>query len=213
MVDRDTGLARWDRAVADWGSRHATTQSTDVLDTLTNLGGTRWLVIIFVVVAVYDFVRYRNPNVPLFLLVVLVGVVTINNGLKHLVERERPDVVHLVGTSGSSFPSGHSAAAAAAWFALALVISRTWPARRRALATACAAVITASVCASRALLGVHWLTDVVAGAMVGWGWFMLSALVFGGRLQRLGEPIERAEVVEKLTEGAGSRRTGHAAPP
>jgi membrane-associated phospholipid phosphatase len=41
------------------------------------------------------------------------------------------------------------------------------------------------------LLGVHWLTDVVAGLVVGWGWFLLSALVFGGRFQRLGEPAVR----------------------
>jgi undecaprenyl-diphosphatase len=53
-------------------------------------------------------------------------------------------------------------------------------------------VITFAVAASRALLGVHWLTDVVAGVAVGWGWFLLVALVFGGRIQRLGEPVERA---------------------
>ena len=214
MVDNGSGLARWDQSVAEWGSRHATARSTDILDTLTNLGGTRYLIVIFVVVAIVDYVRHRNPNVPLFLLVVVVGVTTINNGLKHLIDRERPDVVHLVGTSGSSFPSGHSAAAAASWFALALVISRHWPARRRALATALAAVITVSVCTSRALLGVHWLTDVVAGAMVGWGWFMLSALVFGGRLQRLGEPVERAEIVEEMAEaGTGAGRQNRSSPP
>jgi uncharacterized RDD family membrane protein YckC len=36
------------------------------------------------------------------------------------------------------------------------------------------------------LLGVHWLTDVVAGVAVGWGWFLLSALVFGFALGALG---------------------------
>lgn len=194
MVDRDSGLAEWDTAVAEWGSENATSWSTTVLDALTNLGGSRYLIVIFAVVAVYDYVRHRNGNVVLFLLVVLAGVMAINNGLKWIVDRERPDVTHLVGSAGSSFPSGHSAAAAAAWFALALVISRHWSRRGRAWAAAVAAIITVAVAASRALLGVHWFTDVVAGVMVGWGWFLLVALVFGGRMQRLGEPAERAAV-------------------
>jgi undecaprenyl-diphosphatase len=211
MVDQDAGLARWDSAVADWGSHNASSWSTDVLDTLTNLGGTRYLVVIAAVIAVYDFVRRRNGNVVLFLFVVLVGVVTINNGVKWLVDRERPPVPHLVGTSGSSFPSGHSAAAAAAWFAFALVLSRQWPRRARAVAAAVAAILTIAVATSRALLGVHWLTDVVAGVLLGWGWFLLVALVFGGRLQRVGEPAERAarqseEAVSPATTTALSQR-------
>ena len=196
MVDRDRGLARWDEAVAEWGSDNATPWSTTTLDALTDLGGTGVLVVVFGAVAIYDYVRHRNANVVLFLVVVLVGVVTINNGLKLIVDRERPDVTHLVGTSGSSFPSGHSAAAAAAWFALALVVSRHWPRRGRAAAAAVAAIVTVAVAASRALLGVHWLTDVIAGVMVGWGWFLLAALVFGGRILRLGEPAERAYNVD-----------------
>ena len=192
MVDRGSGLARWDRAVAEWGSDNATSWSTTVLDRITDLGGTRYLVVLFAVVAAYDYVRHRNVNVVLFLLVVLVGVVVINNSLKMIVDRDRPDVTHLVGTSGSSFPSGHSAAAAAGWFALALVIGRGLPRRGRAVVAAIAAVVTVAVAASRALLGVHWLTDVIAGVALGWGWFLLTALVFGGRLQRLGEPVERA---------------------
>lgn len=198
MVDRSSGLARWDRAVADWGSRNATSWSTNVLDALTDLGGTLYLVVITAAVAIYDYWRRRNANVALYLFVVLVGVVVINNGLKLIVDRERPPVMHLVGTAGSSFPSGHSAAAASTWFALALVITRHQSRHRRAIAAGMATTITIAVAASRALLGVHWLTDVVAGVAVGWGWFLLSGLVFGGRLQRLGEPVERVAVSSAL---------------
>jgi membrane-associated phospholipid phosphatase len=210
MVDRDSGLAGWDRAVAEWGSRHATSWSTTVLDALTDLGGTALLVVVVVAVATYDVARHRNVNVALFLLVVLGGIALINNGLKWLVDRERPDVDHLVGISGSSFPSGHSAAAAATWFALALVITRAWSRRRRAVAAGLAALISVTVAASRALLGVHWLTDVIAGTVLGWGWFLLTALVFGGRWQRLGDPAARAaaRAPAQSTESAATVSVG-----
>jgi undecaprenyl-diphosphatase len=192
MVDRGSGLAAWDQSVAEWGSRNATESTTRILDGFTDLGGTAYLSVIVIGVAVIDYVRHRNAGVFLFLAVAMLGVVAINNGLKLLVDRERPPVEHLVGTSGSSFPSGHSSAAAAAWFAIALVVSRYQSRRWRAIAAAVAALITVTVAASRALLGVHWLTDVIAGVALGWGWFLLSALVFGGRFQRLGDPAVRA---------------------
>lgn len=194
MVDRHAGLARWDRAVANWGSQHATSTSTSALDLITQLGTTSVVVAIWAGVAVWDYIRRRNVEVTAFLFTVVIGVILINNQLKSLVDRERPDVTHLVGIAGSSFPSGHSATAAAAWCAIALVVSRRWSRRRRAVASAAAVMVAMSVAASRALLGVHWLTDVVAGLAVGWGWFFLCALVFGGRLQRLGEPAARAAV-------------------
>jgi membrane-associated phospholipid phosphatase len=191
MVDRQDGLARWDRSVAAWGADNAASWSTDLLDWLTDLGGTTVLVVLVVAVACLDYWRHRNGNVILFLAVVVVGVLVLNNAVKMIVDRPRPDVPHLVGAAGSSFPSGHSASAAAAWFAVALVVGRHWSPRGRAAVAAVAALATITVAASRALLGVHWLTDVVAGVMLGFGWFVLCAVAFGGRLQRLGEPAER----------------------
>jgi undecaprenyl-diphosphatase len=44
--------------------------------------------------------------------------------------------------------------------------------------------ITVAVAASRALLDLHWLSDVVGGLSLGWGWFALCAVIFGGRLLR-----------------------------
>lgn len=190
-VDDESGFARWDESAAEWGAQNATALSTAVLERITDLGGTPLLFAAVVLVSVVDLVRFRNWSVPLHLGAVLGGAVLVSNVVKMLVDRERPDIAQLVGWSGASFPSGHSAAAAAGWAAIAFVVTRTSPRPVRVFAAASAVVVAVAVAASRVLLGVHWLTDVIAGLAVGWGCFVLMSVAFGGRLERLGEPAER----------------------
>ena len=191
MVDSGRGFARWDQAVSQWGPDHASTTSAEILRQLTNFGGTWYLLAIMTVVGIIDWIRRRDASSLLFLLTVGVGVSLINNGLKLLIMRDRPPGEHLVSAAGSSFPSGHSAAAAACWLAIALVVGRWFPRRVRPFISAAAVAIAVMVAASRALLGVHWLTDVIAGVFVGWAWFVIVAIAFGGRRQKLGEPAEQ----------------------
>ena len=54
------------------------------------------------------------------------------------------------------------------------------------------AAIAVAVASSRVLLDVHWLSDVVAGLMLGWAWFALCAIAFGGRRLHFAEPAEQA---------------------
>ena len=190
MVDRGSGLAELDESISEWGSENATSAAVDVLKAITELGSTSVIIVVLIVVAVIDFVRRRNVEVFAFVAAVGIGQLLLNNGLKVLVERERPNVGRLVEASGFSFPSGHSAAAAATWSAVALVLGRDRSPTTRAVLAAAAALIAGAVATSRALLGVHWLTDIIAGLIVGWGWFVLVAVVFGGRAQRLGDPVD-----------------------
>ena len=189
-IDEGRGFARWDRSAAAYGARHATPETTTVLKAITQFGATPVLVVVALAVGALAW-RTRGGGPLLYLAVVLIGVVALNNGFKLLVDRERPDVRRLVQASGSSFPSGHSAAAAACWAAIALVALRRASRRGRAIGAAAAGVIAVAVATSRVLLGVHWLTDVMAGLLVGWGWFALATLAFGGRLLRLGAPVRR----------------------
>jgi membrane-associated phospholipid phosphatase len=194
LADRNETVAELDESVSEWGSEHASSEAVDVLKLVTDLGGTEVLVVVLVAVGVVDYARRRKRDVLLFLLAVGLGQSLLSNVLKLAIDRERPSVLQLAGASGSSFPSGHSTAAAACWAAVALVLAR-YASRRIRLAAAVAAVFVAlAVGASRALLGVHWVTDVLAGLALGWGWFTLVAIAFGGRLQRLGEPAERVMV-------------------
>jgi hypothetical protein len=45
------------------------------------------------------------------------------------------------------------------------------------------------------LLDVHWLSDVIAGLLLGWSWFAVCGIAFGGRLLQFGAPAEVAAAV------------------
>jgi membrane-associated phospholipid phosphatase len=189
MVEGSYGLAALDDDVAQWGVANADTATVETLKKITYLGDTAVVVAALIAAGVIDYCRHRRGEVFVFLLVVIGGEKLIVNGLKELVDRARPDILPLVGWDGPSFPSGHAAAAAAVWPAIVLVLGRGGTRTTRALLAATAALIAIAVAASRAMLGVHWLTDVVAGLAIGYCWFFIGAVMFGGRAQRLGDPV------------------------
>ena len=96
----------------------------------------------------------------------LLSLLFVNGILKHLVSRERPWLVveglHTLLRSNdpNSFPSGHTSAAFAFAAALSGTLDRTWP---KVLAVAAAALMGWS----RLYVGVHFPSDVLAGAIIG----------------------------------------------
>jgi membrane-associated phospholipid phosphatase len=91
---------------------------------------------------------------------------------KPFFHRERPPG-SLVGTVGFSFPSGHAVAGAAIAVALVLVLLTAGAARRRWEIVAVAFAFVMGL--SRVYLRAHWLSDVVAGVLLGVGVALGSA--------------------------------------
>ena len=189
MIDNQSGLAAADRSVAAWGSRNGSSATATAMKWITQLGASAVIAAALVLTASIDFARRRSWEVFAFVAAIGVGVLLLNNLLKLIVHRERPTVLQLVTAHGYSFPSGHTASATATWLAIALLFGRDRSRVTRSVLIGGAVLIAISVAASRALLGVHWLTDVIAGFALGGGWFMIVAIIFGGRVQRLGDPI------------------------
>jgi undecaprenyl-diphosphatase len=185
-------LVSVDNSAGEWGVHHATPWSTHAIQLVTDLGGTRWVIAFGVVVCVVEYVRVPNRWIPFFLITVVLGEVVLVNSIKDLLHRVRPTFNPIAETLGPSFPSGHSATAAAFYAAVALVLARRRSPRARSLLAGAAVAVAIGVAASRVLLGVHWLSDVVAGLAFGWGWFALCAIAFGGRFLSFGEPAEKA---------------------
>jgi membrane-associated phospholipid phosphatase len=212
MVTSETGLYRLDASAAAWGADNATPASTWLLGLVTWLGATVTVLAVTVGLGVLEWLRRRRLAVLAFMVTVVVGQNLIANSVKALVERPRPPVPHLASSSGFSFPSGHAAAAAATWAAVVLVLGRGRPFRSKAWLAAAAAAVTVAVASSRVLLGVHWLTDVIGGAALGFGWFVVCSVAFGGALLHFGAPAERVEAEEARLSGS-QEPTPRGAPP
>jgi undecaprenyl-diphosphatase len=204
MVRSSTGLAEFDRGAARWAARHASDRSTDVLHLLTWVGSTGGIVVLALGILLLAGRRVPLGRAAAFLAVVLGGQNLVNNLVKIVVDRARPAIDQLASVNSPSFPSGHSATAAAGLAAFALLLGRRRPIRIKALLAGAAGGLAAGVAATRVLLGVHWLTDVVAGLALGWAWFALTSIAFGGRLLRFGTPVvDAAATAERLAEAGG----------
>ena len=195
MVQTRQGFARWDDAAARWGAAHTTGAAESVVRVVTQLGSTPVVIAVCLVAAGIEYRRVPTKAVPAFLATVVISQLVVNNLIKVAVGRARPNVARLVDAQGFSFPSGHTAASAAVYAAIALVAGRRRSRSTKALLAGLGGGITIAVATSRVLLGAHWLTDVIAGAAVGWACFALCSIAYGGRLLHFGDPVERAGAV------------------
>jgi membrane-associated phospholipid phosphatase len=197
MIHTNTGFARLDSSASLFGAHHATAASTRFLRFYTQLGGALVIVPLALIVAVAETIRQRTVTVVAFLTLVVGGQFLVANVIKAIVDRARPDFDQLTGFSGSSFPSGHAVAASACLAAFALVIGRRRSIKVRAILAGLAVGLATGIACCRVMLGVHWLTDVLGGLALGWAWFALCSIAFGGYQLRFGAPAKvAAETVE-----------------
>jgi membrane-associated phospholipid phosphatase len=198
LIRSNSELAAVDRSAGQWGVDYRNDWSTDALDLFTWIGDPRFFVPVAILIAIVEYVRRPSRWILPFLAIVIVGEILIVNGIKDFLDRVRPEFNPLAEALGPSFPSGHAAGAAAFLGAVALILSRGRTPQQRAVIFGAAAGLAAGVACSRVMLGVHWLSDTVAGVLFGWAWVCACSIAFGGRLMRFGAPVEKAaEVAEE----------------
>lgn len=186
-------LVRIDRPVTRWLAEHRVDWVTDTMEVVTGLGSSMLLAPLLGAVGLVWLVRTRRWGVVLFLALALGGALVATDVVKDLVARPRPGSAYAaVPASGFAFPSGHTAAATAAFGALAYIhgsVIESWA--RRVTVWAVAVLLTLLVGLSRLYLGVHWLTDVLGGYALAavWVGVVVTAFSTSTRLVRqyLGE--------------------------
>lgn len=116
--------------------------------------------------------------------------------ITHLVQRPRPDVERLLeSTIGTSFPSGH-VAAATVYAAVVIVVWRHQRATAvRVLAVVIFVVVVVGVIWARLYQGMHFVTDVAAGVVLG-----ATSLYITDRILAGAEARRRIETAERRGE-------------
>lgn len=149
--------------------------------TVSMVGGpTGWRVLAGVAAVAFRLRGRRRPAWQIAL--TMAGAAVLSGGTKALVGRPRPALAVLLDRpSSKSFPSGH---ALTSFVAVGLLVLLLWPscsARQRTLLLIAAALLVAAIGVSRLALGVHFLTDVLGGWLLGALWLLGVRRLVGRR--------------------------------
>lgn len=174
----DSGsIADLDRRAEQWAVADAPAWLEWIARVLTRLGGVVGVVIV-VALALLWLLRSGRRADAVLLLLVTIGVQVLVALLKNRYERPRPDTGSPIALPDSySFPSGHAATGIAVGAALGvLAAERLRSPARRAVTVALAVLVGLAIGASRVVLNVHFLSDVLAGYCVGLAWLCVCLI-------------------------------------
>lgn len=197
-------IVAFDLRLTDWLHFHQVGALTVVMRGITALGSALVLVPIALAVIAWRLGRRRFGEAGLIVMAI-VGAELLTTGLKAGFERQRPFFTDPLATETSfSYPSGHATVSLALYGALAVLLVRAHPARRLPIMAGASALVVL-IGFSRLYLGVHFLSDVLAGFSAGLVWLVLCVVaIFGPRLswQRRGD---RSPAGASSPDAAGER--------
>ena len=176
------------------------------MKTLSDSGSALAWSVVFLLVVAWLLWR-RLPRLAVFVAVTVAGSSLLNTAIKTVVHRTRPAVVDpVVHERGLSFPSGHSQAAVVGYGVLLLVFLPVLSGAWRRVAVAIAVLMVLAIGFSRVALAAHYVSDVLAGYLLGAAWIAaMTALFSVWRIERGRPPVAP-------TRGLEPDAARHAAP-
>ena len=150
---------------------------TPILKVITELGGVAFTVVAGVLIFIFC------KKIRWFVTFDLVGVTLINQLLKHIIRRPRPNILRLVEESGYSFPSGHSMVSMTFYgIIIYLVYKNVNDKYLKWLLITLLSLLILAIGFSRIYVGVHYFTDVVGGFLLGLAYLVIYVNIYNNRV-------------------------------
>jgi membrane-associated phospholipid phosphatase len=184
-------LQKLDTTIHAWAISRRSLGATSFFALMSNIGGPVGLGVLVgaVVIALLILRKFRWV---VYLIVTVGGGALLDAELKRYFARARPDLAEMLRQAhGYSFPSGHAMESTVVFGALSYLAFRTterWGAKAAVLALGITLIIAVSL--SRVYLGVHWISDVVAGISAGALWVVITTMAY--------ETVRRVRLLRSL---------------
>ena len=136
---------------------------TPIMKFITNFGGA----ITLITISIISLIVIKNKKMGISICSNLAIIAIMNQIVKHIVQRPRPDEFRIVDESGYSFPSGHSMVSAAFYgFIIYLIYKYVKNRKIKIISIILLGLIIPLIGISRIYLGVHYASDVLAGFLI-----------------------------------------------
>ena len=136
---------------------------TTIMKIITNLGSAYFLITF----TILSIIFLKNKKISILIVANLVISTALNILLKNIVQRPRPEGYRLIEESGYSFPSGHSMVSVAFYgFIVYLIWKKVKNTKLKCFLCSILIILALAIGFSRIYLGVHYASDVLAGAVL-----------------------------------------------
>jgi membrane-associated phospholipid phosphatase len=161
----------FDEAVLVWLGDRIPESLGRFLVIVYQVSGTRFTAMLVLAALIFLLIK-RSWNQLIWVAIGTSGILLIvDRWLKPQFDRARP-LGRLVEVIGRSFPSGHAAGAVVFYFLMCTILAERYPHLRRPLVLG-SALWVGLIWVSTLYCRVHWLTDIIAGAAVGFIWLSI----------------------------------------
>ena len=143
---------------------------TPIMKCITWFGSVTALIIITLLL----FILIKNKRISIFFSCNLIIVAILNQFLKFIVQRPRPTEYRIINENGYSFPSGHSMISMAFYGYLMYLIYKHINSKiLKWVLIITLGILIILIGFSRIYLGVHYVSDILAGFVVSIGYLIL----------------------------------------
>ena len=154
----------FDNVISLFFSVHNNVTFTNTFKIISFICSPKFMIILNVLLFIFIIVK-KKYKLSIIVLSSISSVI-FNNLVKIIVRRERPDYLRMVVEKSYSFPSGHTMISVL-FFGSIIYLVNKYNLKHKRLITFSLSTFILLVGISRIYLGVHYLTDVVGGYLLG----------------------------------------------